>query len=82
MTKNQATRDARDAVSIRQQGSQWIVGVYRADARAIHESTPCSYWQALHNAAQARVDHARRALGLDLTQYNGGPWTDYLTPNA
>jgi hypothetical protein len=82
MTKNQAIRDARDAVSISQQGRQYIVGVYDADARAIRQSSPRDYWQAMHNASQARIDHARTALGLDLIQYNGGEWIQYLSADA
>ena len=82
MTKNQAIRDARDAVSISQQGRQYIVGVYDADARAIRQGSSSDYWQTMHNASQARIDHARTALGLDLIQYNGGEWIQYLSPDA
>ena len=82
MTKNQAIRDARDAVSITQQGNQYIVGVYNVASKAFHQSSPRDYWQTMHNASQARIDHARTALGLDLIQYNGGEWIQYLSPDA
>ena len=82
MTKNQAIRDARDAVSITQQGNQYIVGVYNVASKAFYQSSPRNYWQAMHNASQARIDHARTALGLDLIQYNGGEWIQYLSPDA
>ena len=82
MTKNQAIRDARDAVSIHPIGNQYYVRSYDPGVRAYREGPSAPYWQALHNASQTRVNHARRALDLDPTQYHGGPWTDYLTPDA
>jgi hypothetical protein len=80
ITRNQAIKDARKKVSaLYAFGNQYRYSV-TCDCchNSVRESIPRDYYSAQSSRAQAMIDLARNALGLDATQYNGDAWTNYV----
>jgi hypothetical protein len=79
ISRTAAIKLARNQITTVTAGSGGFTYSYRDEVcNAWRRSKPSGYWAALSQRAQSLIDVARRAQGLELVQYNGGAWTDYV----